>query len=187
MITFAGINLPVIPMPLPYLLSDMDKKEPKMRDRWLILKDLVDMVCSHQPATIVEVGVSRGINASKLLKSCPNIEKMYLIDNSDSVFDIGLFVNDEHRIQFIRKDSLDAIQYVKEQPNLVFIDADHGYNAVYNDIKGWWPKIPVGGILCGHDYIEGDHKDTEVSAAVKEWAKEARVTIRLEQDTCMVG
>jgi len=34
----------------------------------------------------------------------------------------------------------------------VFIDADHSYNAVKNDILNWMPKIRKGGILAGHDY-----------------------------------
>jgi predicted O-methyltransferase YrrM len=34
----------------------------------------------------------------------------------------------------------------------VFIDADHSYEAVKQDIQNWLPKIRVGGILAGHDY-----------------------------------
>ncbi len=37
-------------------------------------------------------------------------------------------------------------------PALVYIDADHGYQAVKSDIEEWWPLIPSGGILAGHDY-----------------------------------
>lgn len=35
----------------------------------------------------------------------------------------------------------------------VFIDADHSYEAVRQDIQNWLPKIRSGGILAGHDYI----------------------------------
>jgi predicted O-methyltransferase YrrM len=35
--------------------------------------------------------------------------------------------------------------------DILFIDADHSYNAVKNDIKLSIPKIKPGGILCGHD------------------------------------
>lgn len=38
--------------------------------------------------------------------------------------------------------------------DLVFIDADHRYNSVKQDIDLWWPKVKVGGILCGHDCEE---------------------------------
>jgi predicted O-methyltransferase YrrM len=35
--------------------------------------------------------------------------------------------------------------------DLVFIDADHSYEAVLEDIALWRPKVRPGGILCGHD------------------------------------
>ena len=38
-----------------------------------------------------------------------------------------------------------------ESFDLVFIDADHKYSSVVDDIKAWWPKVRKGGILCGHD------------------------------------
>jgi predicted O-methyltransferase YrrM len=35
--------------------------------------------------------------------------------------------------------------------DLVFIDADHSYTSVKEDIRLWLPKVTPGGILCGHD------------------------------------
>lgn len=34
-----------------------------------------------------------------------------------------------------------------------YIDADHSYEAVRDDLRTWFPKIKPGGLLCGHDYI----------------------------------
>ena len=36
--------------------------------------------------------------------------------------------------------------------DICFIDADHGYDNVYSDIKLCIPKVKKGGILCGHDF-----------------------------------
>jgi len=47
--------------------------------------------------------------------------------------------------------------------DMVYIDADHCYLAVKDDIKSWLPKIRGGGIIGGHDY---DLRD--VSTAVDE-------------------
>lgn len=33
-----------------------------------------------------------------------------------------------------------------------FIDADHTYNFIKQDIDLWWPKLSPGGIMCGHDF-----------------------------------
>jgi len=35
--------------------------------------------------------------------------------------------------------------------DLVFIDADHSYESVRNDVAAWRSKVRPGGILCGHD------------------------------------
>jgi predicted O-methyltransferase YrrM len=35
--------------------------------------------------------------------------------------------------------------------DLVFIDADHSYSSVRDDIAAWRPKVRPGGVLCGHD------------------------------------
>ena len=36
--------------------------------------------------------------------------------------------------------------------DLVWIDADHSYEAVKLDIASWLPKVKAGGIIAGHDY-----------------------------------
>jgi cephalosporin hydroxylase len=41
--------------------------------------------------------------------------------------------------------------------DMVFIDADHSYEAVVKDIAAWRNLVAVDGILCGHDYDISRH------------------------------
>ncbi|HTU90884.1 MAG TPA: class I SAM-dependent methyltransferase [Gemmataceae bacterium] len=40
--------------------------------------------------------------------------------------------------------------------DFVFLDADHGYEAVRRDLEAWFPKVKRRGVLGGHDYLHPD-------------------------------
>ena len=40
--------------------------------------------------------------------------------------------------------------------DFAYIDANHAYDFVVQDIKLWYPKVKSGGYLWGHDYIDID-------------------------------
>lgn len=57
------------------------------------------------------------------------------------------------KLHVVRTTSLEAAKLFPEQYfDLVFIDADHSYKAVLDDIKAWYPLVRIGGIVSGHDY-----------------------------------
>jgi len=54
--------------------------------------------------------------------------------------------------------------------DVVYIDGDHEYTSVVNDLYLWYPKIKNGGFLCGHDYSKKPkHKHVGVTQAVDEF------------------
>ena len=56
----------------------------------------------------------------------------------------------------VRKYSVDAANDFKDESlDFVFIDADHRFQFVTNDIAEWSKKVKVGGIVAGHDYQPG--------------------------------
>ena len=62
--------------------------------------------------------------------------------------------------EIIRKKSVDAVKdFADESLDFVFIDADHRFQAVTNDIAEWSKKVRVGGIISGHDYGKSRSKD----------------------------
>ena len=54
------------------------------------------------------------------------------------------------RIHRVR--SVDAPALLWFKPDFVYIDGAHDEASVTNDIATWWPLIPSGGVLAGHDY-----------------------------------
>ena len=119
--------------------------------RYEILEKLIK---DNNYKVIAEVGVNRGENAKQILERCSELTKFYLVDP-----DIGdLFIYDGcfrayHYALFIRLYSKQAVKCIEdEELDLVFIDADHSYESVKEDILLWQPKVREGGIICGHDY-----------------------------------
>jgi hypothetical protein len=37
--------------------------------------------------------------------------------------------------------------------DLVYLDADHSYDGVRDDLAAWWPTVRPGGLLAGHDFL----------------------------------
>lgn len=63
----------------------------------------------------------------------------------------------EGRAIMIRASSINAAQIFEDESlDFVYIDANHAYEYVVQDIALWLPKVKPGGFLCGHDYIKMD-------------------------------
>ena len=78
-----------------------------------------------------------------LLKT-PNALYEHFLDNIKLIKE---FVNP------IRSTSVDAsMLYQDKTIDCVFIDGDHEYQSVCEDINCWLPKIRAGGLLSGHDF-----------------------------------
>lgn len=122
---------------------------------------------------IAEVGVLRGKYSSHLLKVNPS--ELHLIDpykyfgvqpksEYDTIFKknqeewdktyeyvINKFSGD-NRVKIVRMTSIDASkQYEDGYFDLVYLDGNHAYEAVKEDIQAWLPKVKKGGYLSGHD------------------------------------
>jgi predicted O-methyltransferase YrrM len=101
---------------------------------------------------LIEVGVDTGKSTFFLLDNLPNLT-IYAIDTN-----IKKFYNDDvkkkygNRLIPIQGYSYDvANQLPNGLADIVFIDADHSYQAVKKDIEKYTPKLKKGGLLTGHD------------------------------------
>jgi len=80
------------------------------------------------------------------------------------------------RAEFVRMESVQASTYFPENFfDFVYIDGNHDYEYVKQDIRSWWPKVKVGGWLCGDDVyshnLEEHDKDGNV---LRVWATDSR-------------
>jgi len=57
--------------------------------------------------------------------------------------------------KLIRATSMDALaQFEDESLDYVYIDGDHEYSHIIEDITEWTKKVKKGGIIAGHDYFD---------------------------------
>ncbi len=119
----------------------------------------------------VEIGSYRGEYAKSILDGWNGY--LYLVDvwrylPNDEYTDVcnqenpkeiinGVFDNlqgYEDRTILIRADSNSASRIFQNNFfDFIYIDANHKYDYVLNDMKMWFPKLKKGGIFAGHDYI----------------------------------
>jgi hypothetical protein len=66
-----------------------------------------------------------------------------------------------YNVDFIRAYSMDAVnQFQDASLDFVYIDANHEWPFVTQDIYYWARKVRPGGIVAGHDYYMSDLRDS---------------------------
>jgi len=94
-----------------------------------------------------------------------------LLDEARSLFFKRLFENKEFesRVVVLGLFSADAALLVRDRSlDFVFLDANHSYEYVRDDIRRWRPKLKAGGLLAGHDYGNPHNPRWGVTRAVDE-------------------
>lgn len=110
-----------------------------------------------------EIGVAEGIYSKVLCLHIPNIE-LYCVDiwrryekkndeNQQHALRLAHEKLDPYGAVFIQKPSMDAVRDFKDHSlDFVYIDGDHRFDYVMQDLIEWSKKIRPGGIIAGHDY-----------------------------------
>lgn len=127
----------------------------------------------------VELGTFKGDFASQILKEWPG--KLYMVDiwrplskeeyddisNHDNYIEVYKDVMEnikgfEDRAFMLRMKGEYAVNLFQDNSlDFVYIDANHTYECVYEDIELWYPKVKPGGIVAGHDYLKLDSFNKE--------------------------
>jgi predicted O-methyltransferase YrrM len=121
---------------------------------------------------IVEVGVFDGHYSEILCQKNPSA-KIYAVDpweiyggyrdhkfksSMERAYNSAKSKLAPHNCEIVKKFSVDAAKDFKDGSiDAVFIDGNHSYDYVKQDIELWAPKVGVGGIVSGHDYYVFKH------------------------------
>lgn len=128
--------------------------------RWDTLSFLLDHLrASERPIAMAEIGVEAANTSQRLLERLPLLSYTgvdpYI--NNDGLYEdvlnrLSPFLS-EGRFVLHRERSVDGSGHVDEHSmDLVFLDARHDYEAVWQDMAAWHRKVRRGGILSGHDF-----------------------------------
>jgi predicted O-methyltransferase YrrM len=152
-----------------------------------------------------EIGVLKGEYSCLLLEKWEG-EQLYCVDpwrefGEDEYEDVSNVSQDRYelfyeetverlsrfgdRAEIMRMTSENAAPKFEEgELDFVYIDAQHHYEAVKKDIQLWWPKVRRGGILAGHDYLDGTREQGKygVKSAVDQFVRTKGLTLRVSNE-----
>jgi hypothetical protein len=77
-----------------------------------------------------------------------------------------------NRVHIIRKFSEEAAQFIPENINLLYIDGNHQYKYVLNDLELYYNKVKEGGLIIGDDAVDvEEEKRKEDGNIYIEWCQ----------------
>lgn len=139
------------------------------KSRLVGCRDDLAPLCDNQGIKVaVEIGTDRGTFASDFLRKWRG-ELLYCVDTwlpypgmawdreGDFQVAIHTLAPFGKRVRIVREPSSAFALHLKAstdvpRPFFVYIDGNHEYLSVLEDIVTWWDMIPDGGILAGDDY-----------------------------------
>jgi hypothetical protein len=150
----------------------------------------------------VEIGVKHGLFSQHLLSDW-KCEKLYLVDpwekQDGSVYDETHHDHDTDlsvcidnlkpfvgKYEMIKDYSYNAYsRFPDEYFDFVYIDGNHSYDAVKDDLIKWYPKLKKGGLIAGDDYSKFSEEKLfnysfGVKRAVDEFAFEQKKNVSID-------
>jgi predicted O-methyltransferase YrrM len=118
-----------------------------------------------------EIGVRKGKYSRLICQGNPNLHLIcidpwapignkYPQEKQDRIYQECLKNLEGFNVTIIRKTSMDAVREIPhESLDFVYIDADHQFDYVMEDIIHWSRRVRSGGIIACHDFHYGSNVD----------------------------
>jgi hypothetical protein len=148
--------------------TDLFEEYNNLLNRNEIVKKIVSKIDN---GVFVEIGTHRGNFADEILSNSIS-SILYCIDpyiqyddykdsinniTGDNLFNLTKKMLTEkygERVKFIRNFSKDAVDLIPNNIDFLYIDGNHQYNYVYEDLELYFPKVKKGGIIVGDDAVD---------------------------------
>ena len=126
-----------------------------------------------------EIGVNNGDNARIIMDEWAyGLQILHLVElNADKESTIRNKLGnpswpDHQHILHIGDSSEIAATFSDASLDFVYIDDNHTESGVTKSIDAWWPKVKIGGVFGGHDYIwnHWDLAGCAVKKVVDKWS-----------------
>lgn len=149
-----------------------------------------------------EIGVYQGENANWILSTL-DFKRFYLIDpysNYEGYKDAKIhYGKDQDSLEIAKKEAHNLLRFrenitwieeksviglgqIEKQLDFIYIDANHQYEYVKQDIYNSWKKLKNGGILAGDDIDNGYDKEHDgVMKAVLELIEKENLKLHIAQ------
>jgi|26BtaG_2_1085354.scaffolds.fasta_scaffold03081_2 predicted O-methyltransferase YrrM len=139
----------------------------------------------------IEIGVGSGSNAMEMLQAMPralfwfvdsyNIENPTFQENGRKyseeeregfIANIKEKLNDGRATLIIEDSAIASLRFPDKYFDYIYIDAEHDYDSVRRDIRSWYPKLKVGGLIGGHDVGVGGVRHAITEFFGNDWISE---------------
>ena len=105
-----------------------------------------------------EIGVDRGRFSEFMCKTIDDLE-LLCVDpwerhfRGESRYKSAITRLSPYKCKIIKKTSMEAVRDIPNKSlDFVYIDGDHHFDFIMQDIIEWAKRIRIGGIVSGHDY-----------------------------------
>jgi len=167
----------------------LSKNKDRLREPFIFAGEYLE-----RPFSVVEVGVMWGTNAEVFIDYLKP-EEVWLVDPwtipPDNNYEWSrerwefayTSVCDKFAgnsgVKVLRMTSSSAAQTLDRHFSMVYIDADHAYSGVLEDMYLWYPKVLSGGILAGDDY---DYPGVNKAVTIFSEKNNLGESLRISQD-----
>lgn len=191
-------------MPSPY--NELEEILPYNDHGWYINGDAMEALIREKNAkVVVELGSWLGTSTRHIASHLPENGIVYAVDHWLGSADHDIFSPDyfpelyailpilyeqflsnvihadlTKKIVPIRKNTLEAVSYFHEngiKPDIIYVDASHDEESVYNDLVAYYPLVKGHGTLCGDDWGWGE--GLPVMKAVERFARENNLRVEI--------